>query len=328
MTDYNDMTPIEIAAAYNQLGSLIYLIKYGANPFPTPDKGNNTPYGIAVRHKCDAIIVFYNKLFKSIYNISMNDNLHLECFYCFQNDNMYNKKVINGRMNKYTYCQPCGKLNVKKIKLKQEHNRIAQNRIRKMLKTNSSISIDTLCEMRDVRALHALLKEIIAAGSTGPYALYLLDIDHFKQINSALTHEGANEKLILMSKVLKTFELKTKKEWENMGIQIKRLWVFRQGGDEFALVVYGYDKQEATHQNLYELLKNNINEIKIENMNNIKHITLSVGVCFGKGVTSYEYMLEKAHEATEMVKESGKNNVRIYHGHFDEFYSRFEEIRK
>eukprot|EP01084_Bolivina_argentea_P025500 47425_1 len=40
MTDYNNMTPIEIAAAYNQLGSLIYLIKYGANPFPTPSKKN------------------------------------------------------------------------------------------------------------------------------------------------------------------------------------------------------------------------------------------------------------------------------------------------
>eukprot|EP01083_Nonionella_stella_P194876 718392_1 len=93
-----------------------------------------------------------------------------------------------------------------------------------------------------------------------------------------------------------------------MGIQIQRLWVFRQGGDEFALVVEGYTKKEATHQKLYELLKNNINKIEIENMDNIKHITVSVGVCFGSGVTSYQGVMKKADEAAEKVKENGRNN--------------------
>eukprot|EP01084_Bolivina_argentea_P216087 367081_1 len=131
-----------------------------------------------------------------------------------------------------------------------------------------------------------------------------------------------------MSKVLKTFELKTQKEWENMGIQIRRLWVFRQGGDEFALVVKGWDKQEATHQKLYELLKTNINKIEIENMDSIKHITVSVGVCFGKWINSYQDMMKKADEAAEMVKENGRNNVHIYHGYNKKFYSNFNEIRK
>eukprot|EP01084_Bolivina_argentea_P216086 367079_1 len=123
-----------------------------------------------------------------------------------------------------------------------------------------------------------------------------------------------------MSKVLKTFELKTQKEWENMGIQIRRLWVFRQGGDEFSLVVHGHDKQETTHQKLYELLKANINRIEIENMDNIKHITVSVGVCFGKRINSFEDMMKRADEAAETVKENGRDNVLIYHGYNNKFY--------
>ncbi len=93
---------------------------------------------------------------------------------------------------------------------------------------SDAISTDTLCDMRDVKALHALLKEIVSSGFGGHYTVWLLDLDHFKQINSAITHEGANEKLILMSKILKRLESKTKNEWNNMGIQVDRIWCFRQ----------------------------------------------------------------------------------------------------
>eukprot|EP01084_Bolivina_argentea_P200378 342653_1 len=204
------MTPIEIAAAYNQLGSLIYLIKYGANPFPTPSKKNYTPYTIAIDYKCDAIIAFYNKLIESVYNVKSIDDLHLECFYCYQNDAMYNHKVLNGTMSRYTYCLPCAKLNVNKIKLKMETNKIIEKQMKKIMITNPGISLDTLCNMKDKKALVSLLKETTSSGYSQVYNLYLFDVDNFKSINTHLMHHNADKKLIKIAKVLKGMEQKTR----------------------------------------------------------------------------------------------------------------------
>eukprot|EP01084_Bolivina_argentea_P258374 435565_1 len=115
-----------------------------------------------------------------------------------------------------------------------------------------------------------------------------------------------------MSKVLKKLELKTEKEWKNMGIQTKRIWSFRQGGDEFCLVVHGQFRKEATLQKLYNILKKEISKIKIENMENKKHLTISVGVCLAEKIKDYEYMMKKADTAAEIVKDNGRDNIKIW----------------
>eukprot|EP01084_Bolivina_argentea_P047423 87385_1 len=131
-----------------------------------------------------------------------------------------------------------------------------------------------------------------------------------------------------MANVLKSLESKTKNEWNNdLGIQIKRIWCFRQGGDEFCLVVEGYNMKEATQQKVYKILKKEISKIKIENMENKKYLTISVGVCLGHGITDYEYMMKKADTAAEIVKENGRDNIRIWSEYHGEMYSDFNEIK-
>eukprot|EP01084_Bolivina_argentea_P077549 140688_1 len=51
----NDLTPLGYACWFNQLGSVITLIKNGANPFPPPDKLNRTPYEYGAYYKFEAL---------------------------------------------------------------------------------------------------------------------------------------------------------------------------------------------------------------------------------------------------------------------------------
>eukprot|EP01084_Bolivina_argentea_P286368 491228_1 len=83
--------------------------------------------------------------------------------------------------------------------------------------------------------------------------------------------EGTQQKVY---ETLKKEISKTRNEWNNLGIQVKRLWCFRQGGDEFCLVVHGNWGKEGTQQKVYETLKKEISKIKIENMENKKHLTI------------------------------------------------------
>eukprot|EP01084_Bolivina_argentea_P169955 294546_1 len=131
-----------------------------------------------------------------------------------------------------------------------------------------------------------------------------------------------------MSKVLKALESKSKNEWNNLDIQVRRIWCFRQGGDEFCLVVKGYQTKEGTQQEVYKILKKEMSKINIENMENKKYLTISVGVCLGYGITDYEYMMKKADTAAEIVKENGRDNIRIWSENKGKMYSDFNDIRK
>eukprot|EP01084_Bolivina_argentea_P289144 496437_1 len=195
MTQWQDRLPITIAARYGQLNSVIELIKNGANPIPPPDKGNATPYCAAVYNKHKAILEFYKKYIKYVYNFDINNNINLECYSCYQYDLNYNPKIINENMSNYVYCKNCTINNVQMIKMKQENNKIIEKGIINTLNENPSISTDTLCQMKDVKSLHTILKEIIVSGSSFAYSLWLIDIDNFKSINTELTHVIADTKI-------------------------------------------------------------------------------------------------------------------------------------
>eukprot|EP01084_Bolivina_argentea_P055582 101876_1 len=92
-SDTQDITPLGYACWYNQLESVIELIKNGANPFPPPAKTNRTPYETAVYYKYKAIINFYESfiLFMTGKNIKYHNML--ECRNCYHYDTYYNKHL-------------------------------------------------------------------------------------------------------------------------------------------------------------------------------------------------------------------------------------------
>eukprot|EP01084_Bolivina_argentea_P289140 496427_1 len=217
-------------------------------------------------------------------------------------------------MSNYVYCKNCTINNVQMIKMKQENNKIIEKGIINTLNENPSISTDTLCQMKDVKSLHTILKEVIVSGWKHAYSLWLIDIDNFKSINTELTHVIADTKIQALGQILKTLETVNMSTWTKSGYDgLHKIHSFRQGGDEFGLVVACNNQKRDALQKVYERIKKDINMIKLENMKTMKHLTVSIGVCFGQAINNYMEMMKKADEAAEMVKKDGKNGMMIYH---------------
>ena len=169
-------------------------------------------------------------------------------------------------------------------------------------------------------------------------------------INTALTHDVADQQVLVpMGKVFKQFDEWEVQSgfWQQMDIGIKRAWAFRQGGDEFGMVtecVAGDAGRGDTvqgilrsHQKLHELIKSQINAIKIKghvqcvdpSRNNfvMEHVTLSTGVST-TGVTKggYKDWLLFADKMAEEVKESGKDGLKVFAQDTSGRYQRYDSF--
>eukprot|EP01084_Bolivina_argentea_P003373 6325_1 len=94
-------------------------------------------------------------------------------------------------------------------------------------------------------------------------------------------------------------------------IQVSRMWPFRQGGDEFAVIIKGKDKQISTQNGFYEMLKKDINNIGIN---------ISVGMyCYGSDgkKETVDIWLNKADFALYEMKNHGKNGIYINIGAYN-----------
>eukprot|EP01084_Bolivina_argentea_P119450 211785_1 len=134
-------------------------------------------------------------------------------------------------MSNYVYCTKCAIKNVEIIKQKHENNKIIENCSIQTVRDNPSISVAPLCQMKDVKSLHAILQEIIVSGEPHGYCLWLIGIDNFKSINSQLTHAIADTKIQALCQVLKTLEPFTWQQWRRNGYDgLNKVHSFRQGG--------------------------------------------------------------------------------------------------
>jgi diguanylate cyclase (GGDEF)-like protein len=90
---------------------------------------------------------------------------------------------------------------------------------------NESISLDYLTGINNRQSFDAELARKIAAAKNGkPFAVMLLDIDNFQNINDRLGHMEGDKALIRVARILTAF-------FQTNG------FVARYGGDEFAVIV-------------------------------------------------------------------------------------------
>ena len=349
MPDWRNWYPLTWAASLGHIECALELIKMGADPFPPPDAANSTPYYQAVTREQKGMQQLLEELAAFQFNVNVRDKMY-ECHNCFGLDRLYDPKQLDLTMKRYTVCKKCTEKNKKTMNEKRSANEIEEKRINLTLKYNPSISVDTLCGMRDKRALEALLKEIGAKGHSKQFALWHFDIDAYKAINTALTHDVADEEVLVpMSEVFKDYDVRSNKGpsyWNKKGIEVTKCWVFRQGGDEFSMVTErpinknknGY-KALKTQQKLYDEIIGRINSIKINGKTKcvdpsrsswlsdykMKHVTLSTGfyVCFG---TDYKEWLLRADEMAETVKKEGKDGLKVMLGEKKRIYNDFEDL--
>lgn len=124
----------------------------------------------------------------------------------------------------------------------------------------------------------------------------LIDIDNFKQVNDKHGHNIGD---VVLKKVANTL----KNVFEDRG------YLFRIGGDEFAILIEGIDA------NPLEKLKEKIDEVnKILEVseNNIPVAQISVGIAYGDSKDTTDSLFKKADLALYKTKNNGRNGITLY----------------
>lgn len=132
-----------------------------------------------------------------------------------------------------------------------------------------------------------------------PFAVALIDIDHFKHYNDTLGHLFGDEVLKYSTS---TFRL---------SFQDASCVLFRYGGDEFVAVF-----PEKTAKEAYAFLRRCQRHLKYRPclcQNRFFHVTVSSGIAgFPDDTQGVSELLKKADEAMYFSKKTGRNRVSIY----------------
>ncbi len=132
-----------------------------------------------------------------------------------------------------------------------------------------------------------------------PLGLLFADLDHFKGINDEYGHEVGDMVLRSVASLLVA--------------QLRRIdYVFRYGGEEFAILLPGTDLDEAvrTARRLCSAVQ--ASELRLEGGANL-HVSLSIGVAvFPEHAEDERVLMRRADLAMYQAKQEGRNCVRLW----------------
>ncbi|WLR52042.1 sensor domain-containing diguanylate cyclase [Bacillus tianshenii] len=158
---------------------------------------------------------------------------------------------------------------------------------------NKEIEIDGLTGLANRKAFDRIIDDYVEQRT--PFALLLLDIDHFKSVNDTYGHLVGDEVLKLLA--------------VNMPTAFREEDVcFRYGGEEFGVLIKDCNEAEAC--GMAEALRK-----QVEKMSNPtgEHITISIGVTsFYDDDIHPKAIIERADAALYQSKEKGRNRTTIY----------------
>ena len=152
-------------------------------------------------------------------------------------------------------------------------------------------TMERICKMK--------LKSFNEAGAENIYmAFYIIDLDHFKEVNDLLGHQFGD-------KVLAAFANELRKVFRTNDC------IGRFGGDEFVAVIDSLPNLDVVKRKA-EQIKNKAYNLTVEGKS--RFVTASIGIAIAPhdGQT-YDELFKAADEAVYWVKNHGKNN---YHCKF------------
>lgn len=156
---------------------------------------------------------------------------------------------------------------------------------------------DTLTQLFNRRFLPSILKreiELCRRQRIG-FAVLMIDVDHFKQINDQFGHEVGDQVLQQVASRL---------------VNKARAgdFVFRYGGEEFLVVLAEVELDQAMM--VAEKLRKQIAEYPFPIANDRQlTATVSIGVAASDGHPDYERIIERADAALYVAKRAGRNRV-------------------
>lgn len=128
-----------------------------------------------------------------------------------------------------------------------------------------------------------------------PFAILILDLDHFKQINDQYGH-------LIGDEVLKEFALTIKNNVR------KSDFFARWGGEEFIILMPEANKEQALQlgEKVRSLIENHF-----KNHFKLPAITVSIGISLFSSNDTINSILERADQALYLAKKNGRNRVEI-----------------
>ena len=181
----------------------------------------------------------------------------------------------------------------------EEHLKQVQKALRKSEQEFRKQAIhDNLTGLYNTRYLYHALAELIkkSASSGRIFSLVFMDIDNFKQVVDTHGHLNASKALQEIAATIKTT------------LQAPAYGV-AYGGDEFVLVLPGFDKQQAL--DMAETIRKRIKEtLYLQKAGLSVHVSSSLGVStFPDDAHTLTELLALADQAMFSVKERGKDSV-------------------
>lgn len=154
---------------------------------------------------------------------------------------------------------------------------------------------DSLTGVYNTLSFREQVNHILETKKTGYYGLFVLDIDHFKEVNDTYGHYTGDYVLENIGEILKN----TMDEKDVVG---------RLGGDEFLIFIL-YDGDIWKVEERCRQLQKEIGKISFENQKN--PITASIGVALVNAGENYDFLYQIADNALYDVKNKNRNGYKI-----------------
>jgi diguanylate cyclase (GGDEF)-like protein len=170
-----------------------------------------------------------------------------------------------------------------------------RERNRQLLEARAQAARDPLTGLQNHRKFHQRVRESVEeSGVSGePIGLIMLDVDNFKQVNDNLGHLKGDEFLRELASTI------AEVVGQDNG--------YRYGGDEFSVLVPGYD-HKRTGGMAHRLLE------AVAKCNTGGNVTISLGVAaYPEMAATAQELVYRADMALNWAKSSGKNQVGDWH---------------
>lgn len=160
--------------------------------------------------------------------------------------------------------------------------------------------LDTLTGLPNKAMLmHELTKTIACVGRIhDKVALMFLDLDEFKRINDSLGHTKGDELLTIVANRL------------NHSVRAMDT-VFRQGGDEFLILLRGTRSEEDVRKVIHKIFASLQQPIVLGNHKLIVTTSIGVAYCESNNVRAEE-LIKHADLAMYQAKDAGRSNYRVF----------------
>ncbi len=169
--------------------------------------------------------------------------------------------------------------------------------VQKILKKHNTLMkkialLDNLGILSNRKDFDQNLKSIFAQNNDQPWSVFLMDLDHFKDVNDTHGHLQGDEILKHVMTLCKKF--------------LNNHLITRWGGDEFSGIIY-LDGVQATEK--LEALRTQIaNDPLLLEFN----VTVSIGVTQAIDIDTEDSIIRRADNALYQSKSNGKNKVTLH----------------